>query len=458
MAEFPSWQQGFRPSYEPLRGSVKADAAVVGGGLAGVITALMLQENGLQVILLERDMLGHGSTFGCSGLLTWQAPVCYQRAASAYGVSTARTYAQLLREAAIGLQHAARTIRIARLTERSVYLYAETEDDLPALEKLLALESKLGLQVSIARDAGGCPFPVELSAVMQHQSTLQPLPFLLALAERAVRAGCRIYERTPVTALHRTHLRTPEGAASADMVILCTGVPLDCRSSSVLSLLEPRLRETRVLRTPVPLHTVQRSVQADEPDLIPLQDGLLLTFDRGAYGTRQADVSRIIRDRTLHALLPDAATRDVILRRELYTRDGMPLIGPVTPGDSHVLMAGGFNAHGLAGAFLAAKTLCAYAMGHPEAESALFRPFRFQPGRTVFRGTALQNAVKRRLRRWSHLTTPRCPHMGCPLRYHPGTRQWECPCHGSAFDVFGQVISAPALHSATLSPKDRPPE
>ena len=46
--------------------------------------------------------------------------------------------------------------------------------------------------------------------------------------------------------------------------------------------------------------------------------------------------------------------------------------------------------------------------------------------------------------------------MGCPLRYNPANRRWECPCHGSTFDVLGQVEAAPAIRNARLSPKDRP--
>ena len=48
---------------------------------------------------------------------------------------------------------------------------------------MILLESSLGLTVSLAPDAGGCPFPVEQSAVMEHQWLMHPLPYLLGLAE-----------------------------------------------------------------------------------------------------------------------------------------------------------------------------------------------------------------------------------------------------------------------------------
>ncbi|MBQ8654266.1 MAG: FAD-dependent oxidoreductase [Clostridia bacterium] len=453
MADFPSWQQGVRHEYPPLRGPHRADAVVAGGGLAGILTAWRLQSQGLEVILLEADRLGRGATFGCSGLCSCQAMQGYLRAAEACGMEAARTYAQLLRESAQGLADLIHRLHLpCQLTECSVYAYAETEDDLPALQHLLKLEQQLGLNLSPAPDAGGCPFPVELSAVMHRQYLLHPLPMLLALAQEAGRLGCRIYEHTPLQAIEGRAVRTPEGSVRTEAILLCTGIPPDCRSASVLSLVEPRLREARVLHGTAALHTAQRSVQGDEFAMRPLPEGLLITLDRGAYGTRDTARSALLRDRALRALLPDYDTADVILRRELHTRDGLPLIGPVEPSRSQVLMAGCFGGMGLAGSCLAAELLTASVLAKPMSESSLFLPFRLQGQRRVFAASALRRSI----RRWKRRSAPRCPHMGCPLRYNPGNRQWECPCHGSGFDLFGQPLSAPAVRSAVLSPRDRP--
>ncbi|MGN0971859.1 MAG: NAD(P)/FAD-dependent oxidoreductase, partial [Aristaeellaceae bacterium] len=261
MAEFPSWQQGIRQGYPPLRGTLRADAVIVGGGLTGVLTALMLQEQGVQTALLEARRLGQGATFGCGGLVTCQAFPAYRTIADTAGTEAAGACAQLLREAVRGVTSLAeRTGMACGLTHVSVYAYAETRDDLPALESLLALEGKLGLAVSEAPDAGGCPFPVELSAALPHQALLAPLPFLLGLAREAAALGCRVFEESPVRDVSGRSVRTPGGTVVADRILLCTGVPLDCFRLPVLSLLEPRLREARVLQWCQPLHTAQLSV------------------------------------------------------------------------------------------------------------------------------------------------------------------------------------------------------
>ena len=42
------------------------------------------------------------------------------------------------------------------------------------------------------------------------------------------------------------------------------------------------------------------------------------------------------------------------------------------------------------------------------------------------------------------LSTPRCPHLGCALKWNPQERSWDCPCHGSRFAEDGRLLDNPA--------------
>lgn len=37
-----------------------------------------------------------------------------------------------------------------------------------------------------------------------------------------------------------------------------------------------------------------------------------------------------------------------------------------------------------------------------------------------------------------------CPHMKCPLVFNEEENTWDCPCHGSRFDIDGNIIEGPA--------------
>ena len=44
-----------------------------------------------------------------------------------------------------------------------------------------------------------------------------------------------------------------------------------------------------------------------------------------------------------------------------------------------------------------------------------------------------------------HVVDTTCPHMGCAVNWNAAERSWDCPCHGSRFDVDGHVLEGPAV-------------
>ncbi len=46
----------------------------------------------------------------------------------------------------------------------------------------------------------------------------------------------------------------------------------------------------------------------------------------------------------------------------------------------------------------------------------------------------------------------KCTHMGCTVQYYRGQEQFECPCHGSAFNNRGEVLSPPATRALDYYP------
>lgn len=46
----------------------------------------------------------------------------------------------------------------------------------------------------------------------------------------------------------------------------------------------------------------------------------------------------------------------------------------------------------------------------------------------------------------------KCTHLGCTVPWIPDEQRFACPCHASAFDIRGEVLSAPAPRPLELFP------
>lgn len=438
-----------RQQYPRLRGEIRVDVGIVGGGLTGVCCAAMLSALGARVALAEAWQLGQGATQACTGIATSQLAGGYHTIAQRAGLSAASRYGQLLREAVPGLRELCTRLHVPAQQE-AVYAFAETVDDVPALHTLARLEARLGLPVFQAADAGGCPFPVALSLGMERQVVVPPLPYLRALAAQAQAQGCRLYEHTAVRAIEGRRLVTEEGSIRASAIILATGVPAGCTSLPRLAALRQHQRQCVMLQGEPLVMNCHLSVHPEELSLCPSPGGVLLSWDMGPVCSRQQDRRRLLLQRTLSALLPDMKAADSLTRQEVYSGDGLPLIGPIHPGQAHLLMATGYGGHGLLGSYLAARVLTGYITGRPVAHAQLFRPDRPMPA--VPGGMRMLSAYMGGL---SRRGAPVCPHMGGRLRYDVENHRWVCPCHGSSFTTIGEMLSAPAMGNAKVSARQR---
>ncbi len=82
------------PTYAPLAGDIAVDVAVVGAGISGLTTALLLQRGGHHVAVVDMHRVATGTTGHTTGKVTSQHSLTYDRLASEHGDDTARAYGE----------------------------------------------------------------------------------------------------------------------------------------------------------------------------------------------------------------------------------------------------------------------------------------------------------------------------------------------------------------------------
>ena len=120
------------------------------------------------------------------------------------------------------------------------------------------------------------------------------------------------------------------------------------------------------------------------------------------------------------------------------TLDGIPYIGRYSKATPDLYVATGFNKWGMTSSMVSAMILCDLVQGRENPYAAIF-----SPSRTVLRPQLLVNAAGAAVNLLTP-TKPRCPHMGCALKWNAQERSWDCPCHGSRFGEDGKLLDNPA--------------
>lgn len=444
--------------FATFKGVRRADAVIVGGGLTGLMTAAALCAVGMKPIVLDAALPFGGASGRCTGSVTLLNAPTYERIASAHGIDAAGEHVDVLRSLMAELP--AWLTPLTTFREAPSYVYAFLMRDLPALDRQQRLCQQLGIPASIAPDAGGCPFPVELSMLLQGQLMVDVPPLLDALVQRIRSHGGQVYARSRVIGLEDGRVCTREGCVDAPVTILAAGKPPGVKHRGIFALLESRTMLQCRMTGPFPLHTCQQSVRPDGLNLRPVPGGMLVTLCAGRSGTPEVTRRAELFQRILRFRLPDWEAGALHIRQDVWTLDGLPVIGALPGSRGQLLMAAGYGGDGILGAALAARVLTRAISGRTTMQDRRYAPDRLLPREPL-------RQQERWLRRepwrqkWRNLAqlqprSPVCTLCHCPVRYCAPTLRWECPVCGSSFGLLGALVNGPAVQDAAISALQRP--
>ena len=471
-------------------GTMSCSVAVVGAGLTGVTTALLLAKAGMDVVVVEADTVGCGTSGRTTAKITVQHGLCYHDLSD----HRAQCYASANIAGAALIEALIREHGIACDYERvpsSVY----TQDDalLDAFEKEQAVCTQLNMPCHMA-DKIGLPFPVKAALVMDGQAQFHPLKYLYTLADAAAAAGAKIFEHTRVTGIDREDacvLHTANGSITAHMLVLATNYPLiEFPGHFFLRLHQER---SYIISAPAnnangggmyisaeePIHSVRMHTSNGKTQL------LLGGFGHRTGKEDDGGDAYVHLEDFLRADFPQAS-REPSYRwsaQDCVPLDGMPYVGAAHDKAPRVYVATGYNKWGMTNSAAAAAMIADSITGstHIEKETAAaFSPQRFKPaasaknffvqaGETASaltagyvcmptgsyddvrpgEGAVLRidgdvQAVYRDAQGTLYAYQGSCTHLGCPLEYNAAETSFDCRCHGSRFGVDGQVITGPA--------------
>lgn len=472
------WQKtsAHLPDFPILRQDLSCEAVVVGAGLTGVLTAWMLQEQGVDVVLLESGAPGQGATAHTTAKITVQHGLCYASLISSRGMQAARQYAQANLTAIEAYASLVHRLGIDCDFQRTdSFLYARASQ--AAVLSELKAAAALGIPAELTRDTE-LPFPVAAAIKFPNQACFHPLKFLQALLPHL-----RVFTHTTAQAVKNGCVVTNRGIVQAKHIVIAARFPFFLMPGLFFARMHQERSYALSLSGAVPLSCMYIDAEEHGITFRPWKDQIVL--GGGGHRTgQQAGTGG-------YEALELAAQRwypgcDITARwstQDCIPADRVPYIGSYPRGDGGLYVATGFQKWGMTTAMAAAQILTDLICGRPNDNAEVFSPHRlplpsglgslildggtsagnlfsqtFYIPRTQLRdikpghgGIVLWNG--RKLGAYHsedgryYLVPTRCPHMGCQLAWNPEERSWDCPCHGSRFSYDGKRLDSPASNS-----------
>ena len=486
-------------SYSRLEGDSRVDVAIVGGGILGVTAAYLLQQEGRSVALLEADRIVRGVTGYTTAKITSGQNLIYSELVGKFGRDGARLY---------GESNEAALAKIAELVERlgidcdferqDNYTYTESDSELSSVREEAETAASLGLPASFVTETA-LPFPIKGAVRFTNQAQFHPRKYLLALAERIASAGGFIFENTKALGVDEDDdvctVVTESGKVTAGHVIVATNMPFLDRGLFFAKVYPMRSYAVAgyVDAGAEPSEGMYISAESPTRSIRLIRDGARTLLQLGGEGHKtgqQADAEGCYR-RLEDDLRRRFGVEEIAYRwstQDTVPVDSVPYIGRVSRMSDRILTGTGFRKWGMTNGTLAAMMLTDRIAGRENPWAAFYDSKRLDvpqsakelvkenlnvaqhwfgdrvqtpgdpleqlvPGEgTVIRRSGRAIAVHKQEDGTLRGLSAVCTHLACIVHWNNAERSWDCPCHGSRFDLDGNVIQGPAVKP--LEPKE----
>lgn len=378
-----------KKDFEVLSGNQKTDTVVIGGGMAGVLTAYYLQQVGVPVIVLEANRVGSGQTRKTTAKITSQHNLIYEKLLRVFGKEKAIHYARANEKAIDAYEQLIEKEKIdCGFVRCSSFLFSRTGEELLRAEEKAAEQLHLPVRYTQKTEL---PFSVAGALEFQNQAKFHPLHFLYHLADQLT-----VYEKTKVLRVEGNGLSF---RSQGDILLFGGGSHRTGKNKKGGKY--EMFREKAEEFWPGCRETACWSAQdAMTLDGVPYigkfsgkKENWYVATGFGKWGMTSSMVSaRLLTAEIIGHPFPEA---DIFSPQRKITGEAIK----------------GLANHSIQMVMGMGKRLI---------------PF---PKRKNSKGEKV---------------IPVCPHMGCRLIWNPEEQTYECPCHGSRFDKEGHLLDDPA--------------
>lgn len=452
--------------FPTLKEDVECDVCIVGGGLTGLFCAYQLQDEFAKVVLIEANTIAYGATGRNTGKVSSQHGFNLQKILKKHGKQVAKKVVERNQEAIASIKKIIDEYKIDCEWEevRSVVGCKSVEQTQLVADEIKAYD-EIGVGYDLIREdeIEGMRY----GACFHEQAKMNPYAFATQLAQKLT---VQIYEHTPMTKMEEHMLYSGNVRIKFKKCILATQV-MPFQMKFFYAVTKPNQSFLAALS---PTDSSKELVYIDEK-ITKTKNNMKKYSIVGGYDHELSDDCDALWQKFKRDLVLENPQKKILSTwssQDYEVFDDLPIVGI---SDSY-LMATGYNKWGNTWSYVASSTIKDILL---EKENEMIELLKIKRSSLIMNhhfikenlgvvSELIQSKLKEKseslpfdnqgciceinhhpygIYRESgklYLIDAICPHLGCTLKFNHEEKTWDCPCHGSRFDIKGEIMKGPA--------------
>ncbi len=475
------WNETKLKSFDKLNGDMQCDALVIGGGMAGLLTAYRLNEQNLKTVVIDSSAICFGQTKNTTAKITSQHSAIYESITKHYSPQFAKMYAEENERAISDFEEIINEKKIDCEFEKCcAYLYSK--NNYRALKDEMLSAKNAGIDCYLTKEVP-LPFKTAGALVFKNQAQFNPLKFINSIV-----GDLTVFENTPALKIIGNRVLTPYGMIRANHIVIATHYPfVNFPGENFLKMSQERSYVVAFENSSFPSDSTFIGLENDTLSLRRYQKYVLLGGGNHRTGELRGNPYKML-ERKAYELFNNPQIKYRWSAQDCITLDGMPYIGRMKSGGDNIYIATSFNKWGMTSSMVSANIISDLICNVRNCNAEVFSPERFNLSASVkniientketVKGfsayllpsfASIKSIKKGEVKEFVtdgnfagayrdhdgkiYIVSLTCPHLKCKLKWNSAEKSWDCPCHGSRYDYKGNLIDNPAQHSSILISK-----
>ena len=441
------------------------DILIIGGGITGLTAAYFLKDTNYRVTLIDKSNIGMGITTKSTAKISYLQGTIYQTLANYFDIKTSKLYLESQLEATNLIKNIVKKNNITCDLEKVDSIIFTLEDKgVKKIYKEKKILESFNINVDVVSNE-----KIKIGIKVHDTYIFNPVKYLNNLVE-IIKNKVDIYENITAKNIEKQDngfiVKTSNGNIKTKKIIVACHYPF-----FILPTLIPF--KTYIKREYVNAAKVKSNKKYTALSIDKNLHSIRFYKDYIIYGSNKHKLTNKIDYKKNY----EKSQKDFFkyfnikpeytwMNHDIVSNDNLPLIGSI---DKDMYIATAYNAWGITNGTIAAKIIIDLILNQESKYEWLFDPKRNNKNLIInsFLGSfnylkaytqslfiknnpyyikikGINYGVYKDEKNNTHMIKLICPHMKCSLVFNREENTWDCPCHGSRFDLDGKLLFGPA--------------